>query len=52
MGTFILHILGYFIIWAMIDYKRPKENRWDLISWDWFFVLIMLVIAVTLLRIK
>lgn len=47
---FILHILGYFIIFFAIDYKRGPESKIEPFSKDYFIVLLMVFVAVIMLR--
>ncbi len=49
MLSFIINIIGMFIIFIAIDYNRPEEYKAELFSKDWWVQIIMVAIASVLI---
>ncbi len=48
----LLNILGIIIIWLTIDFNRPKEKRFKMLTADWFIHLFVIACAIVLIKIK
>lgn len=49
---FIIHVIGYFLILALIDYKRPKEFVAKTFSKVWWIQLVTIFIATILITLE
>ncbi len=49
---FLIHVIGFYLIFVAIDYKRPEEYRAPLFSWDWFVQITLVVIAAQILMVE
>jgi hypothetical protein len=48
----ILNIIGAFLIWICVDFKRHKESEIKPLSKDWWIVFAMIIVAIVLLQIE
>ena len=45
MMQHVIHIVGYIVTWAAVQYKRNEGSRIELISKDWFIILVLIAVA-------
>lgn len=50
MWQLLLHIIGYFLLWLMVGIGRNDNEQIEILSKNWWIILIMMIIGTTLLK--